>query len=103
MGKYAYVVWYYNGEEWEDAKDSVKRVFDSWEKAEEYLNNQDGYSKSMKRSLVFDIDSFKSTYINMPIWENEIDNYYDNYWIEIFDLSSGKKILYDNEHIFLIK
>lgn len=105
----AYVVWYDNMEPYDDHYIEIDAIFSSWEEAERYINDRYGDYKNFKRERVKDYIypwGFSKTLIISCIdWRFEDDTTFDKprMTIEIWNLTTGQRVYYDNEHIFLEK
>ena len=97
----AYVVWYNDCELYENNYQCIDAIFSSWEEAENYLNN-----RAVKKELPYrwDYSDGISCKVKEPYWEYECDDsdYDPEFTIEIWNMTTGKRVLYDNEHIFLV-
>ena len=98
-----YVVWYDDNEPYEDNYQCIDAIFSSWDEAENYLNNKQLIKKENDWKWIYSADI--SAHIKEPYWEYEghEGDYYPTYTIEIWNTVTGKQVLYDNEHIFLIE
>lgn len=103
---HVYLVWYDNCEPYDDYYTNVEGVFSSWEDAVSCIESHDGLKKEELEQYELDRDSLDSIFVMKPYWnENRSDDYdVGAYYIDIWDLDTGKKVPYDSKHIFkLIK
>lgn len=107
-----YAIHYDNCESYEDHYDWFDRIFSTWEEAEEYLNQKEGYRKVYLVDWVLTEELNCS--VNQPFWYNDNRKSYDilgtlvpplhgEYTIEIWNLSTGKQVPFDNIHIHLVE
>lgn len=102
--KLAYVVWYDNMEPYEDNWMHIDAIFSSWNEAEAFLNDNETRKKTVE--VVWEYADGVTCRVKRPEWRyKEEPEYYANpLWvIEIWNMSTGKRALYDDEHIFLIQ
>ena len=101
----AYVVWYDDCEPYEDNYQCIDAIFSSWEEAENYLNERAVVKKELS-PWVWVYSDRMSCKVREPYWayDEGTDSAYDPKWtIEIWNMTTGKRVLYDNEHIFFVK
>lgn len=104
MNDRVYMVWYDNREMYEDALEYPVSIFKTWEEAESYIDEK--FGKYTTKCMCND---FKSGYgtdfirVNAPEWKEKEKYYHGCYTIRIWDIDSGKEVLYDNEHIFPVE
>lgn len=100
----AYVVWYEDDNEpYEDIYQCIDAIFSSWDKAERYLNSLGVIKKERDWRWVYSAGI--SVKVKEHCWEYEYTkNGYDpTYTIEIWNLSTGKRVYWDDEHICLVE
>lgn len=97
----AYVVWYDDNDPYEDNFQCIDAIFSSWDEAENYL--KDRKKEEIQWSWVY--SDGLSVKVKEPKWTDEYhDSDYDPEWtIEIWNMTTGYRVLYDNEHIFLVE
>lgn len=104
----AYVVWFDNMEPYEDNTSCIKAIFSSWEEAERYINETYSCYKN------FDCKRLKTNVFAPGILDtcpviSVLDWMYSDDWedptitIEIWNLTTGKQVYWDDEHIFLVE
>lgn len=98
-----YVVWYDDNEPYEDNYQRIDTIFSSWEEAENYLNKKGLIKKENDWRWVY-ADGI-SVKVKEPYWEHEgcEDDYCPTYTIEIWNTTTGIRVLYDNKYIFLVE
>lgn len=104
----AYVVWYDNCEPYEDNYTSIKAIFSSWEEAEKYINDRYGDYENFKCERVYTYAIATNVFDKSPRI-SVLDWTYSDDWsdprvtIEIWNMTTGKQVHWDDEHIFLVE
>lgn len=103
-----YVVWYDNMESYEDRYQYIEAIFSSWDEAERYINDTYGDYKNFKcervHTYAIALDIF-----NKPPTTSVLDWTFSDDWadprvtIEIWNLTTGKQVYWDDEHILLVE
>ena len=107
----AYVVWYDNCEAYEDNHQYIDAIFSSWEKAEAYIIDEYGDRENFKQErlkLYTAVDDLIDMIDKLPTisvldWTFSDDWSNPRVTIEIWNMTTGKQVHWDDKHIFLVE
>ena len=101
--KLVYVVWYDNMEPYEDNFSCIDAIFSSYEEAASFLDSDEARTKTVE--VVWEYANGVNCRVRRTEWRyKEPDDWLNPQWvIEIWNITTGKRVLYDNERIFLVE